>query len=368
MTERVPLSEYLASLPHEVGYQLDERHVAAAAVSADGRPGPLAAVQWDTSVASDRALAEEVAATLARVARNSGYERFLIVGYGPDGAERAGLLSDALLATADLPEPLRVHVDHDTWRVQLPGSEQWSPAQPLPDLSAAAVLEGTPLPASSREELAHRFDPLPEPLYGDVAARDAALFADSAPSFRADVAVRSLHHLAVPGQSDDRDRMATLAHLTAAGPAAVRDAVLVAAADDPARTDALVRTYRAAPEQHRPALATTAAAAVYLGGGQSPAIEAILRHADREGPNAALTRLVEAAKNQGINPHKIRRAIGSSIATQLDEADARWHQSRSSAVRSASFPTTARSVGADAAAAAYRPAPGGRSTGPEVER
>src|SRR5699024_8177393 len=102
---------------------------------------------------------------------------------------------------------------------------------------------------------------------GDVAARDAALFADSAPSFRADVAVRSLHHLAVPGQSDDRDRMATLAHLTAAGPAVVRDAVLVAAADDPARTDAVVRTYRAAPSstarrwrQRRPPRCTSAAA------------------------------------------------------------------------------------------------------------
>lgn len=368
MTEQVRLSDYLASLPHQVGYQLDERHVAAAALSGQGRPGPLAAIEWDTSVIPDRALAEDVAASLARVTRESQHDQFLIVGYGPAGAERARLLSDALLATADLPEPLRVHVDQGTWRMQLPGSSEWSAAQPLPDVDAAAVLDGTPLPAASREDLAHRFDPLPGPLYGDVSRRDATLFADSAPSFRADVAVRSLHYLATPGHSDDLDRMTTLAHLTAAGPAVVRDAVLVAAAADAARTDALVRTYRAAPTQHRAALATTAAAAVYLSGGQSPAVEAILRHADRDGPNASLTRLVEAAKHQGVNPHELRHAIGNSVTAQLDEADARWQQSRSTAVRSASFPTTARNVAADAAAAAYRPAPGGRSTGPDVER
>ena len=368
MTDPLPVSHYLASLPHQVGYHLDERHVVAFAVSKDDHVGPLAAIQWDTSALSERALTEEVAASLARVARDSQHEQFVIVGYGPEGAERAQRLSDALLATADLPEPVHVHVDQGTWRVQPPDSLEWSPAVALPDVSAQAAIDGTPPPAASREELAQRFEPLPQPLYGDISQQDAALFADSAPSFRADVAIRSLHHLAEPGQGDDRDRMATLAHITTANPRAVRDAVIKSAAEDPARTDALVRTYRAAPHEHRAALASSAAAAVFLNGGQPPAVEAILKHADRTGPNANLTRLTEASKQQGRDPHEIRRTISHTVPTQLDRDDAKWEQSRATGMRSASFPPTARTVGVASPTAAQRAARGGRDTGRGVER
>ena len=87
----------------------------------------------------------------------------------------------------------------------------------------------------------------------------ATLLAGSAPSFRADVALRALDQLAAPGP-DDLTRMRTLAHLTAHGSPPVRDAILLAAANDPPKADALVRTYQAAPAEQRPPLATAAAA------------------------------------------------------------------------------------------------------------
>ena len=367
MAEAVPLGDFIASLPYMVGYELTDQHVAAVAVPKETGAGPVAAIHWDTSTSPDRDLAEDVAARLARVARQSGNTQFLLVGYGPSGPDRTNLLAEALLATADLPDPIQVHVADGTWRVRNPDTARWSPARPLPDVSAAAVLRGLPTPAASRDELAHRFDPLPAPLYGEVSAHDAQVFADSAPTFRADVALRILDQLATPG-TDDPSRMATLAHLTATAEPPVRDAILAAAAGDPAKTDVLVRTYQTAPATQRPALATAAATAVYLHGGQSSVVEEILRHADRDGPNARLTALVDAASRRGLNPYEVRHSIAADTAAQLERADADWHRSRTTAVRDASFPTPPRTTEQTPRPSDHRPPPDSRAAGPDMGR
>src|SRR5699024_4495396 len=117
----------------------------------DSRPGVVATLTWDESIAPARDLIETFAGEAVRVARaNDLGTQFLLIGSGPDGAERVHRLGDALLATADLPIPMLVHVQGDAWR-QWAGTD-WSEAQTLPEVRAAAVAAGQSLPAPSRAE------------------------------------------------------------------------------------------------------------------------------------------------------------------------------------------------------------------------
>lgn len=349
MDEALSLPEYLATLPTQLGYRLDERHVAFLTFGTDGRPGMTAAIEWNPAQVPDRDFAEYLAAWLAQAASGREHQQMLIVGYGTQGAERAELLGDALTGTADLQPPVLVQIVDTDWRVQQPHSAALSQFRPLPDLSADLVLAGIPVPASTREDYTRRFEPLPEPLYGTVPARNAAVFENSPPSFLVEVATRSLDHLAAPGQGDDPQRMATLAHLATSSDGAVRDGILVAAYATDGRLDAMVRTFRAAPAELRPDLAAMTAAALYLHGGHSPAARTILRHAEHTGLHQLGT-LVENAMDQGINPMLIRREMEAALPVHLKEADRAWHQIRTPEpdrtpsvqdLRDAAFPTPA---------------------------
>lgn len=338
MSERVSLSDYLAELPYHVGYDLTDQHVVAVGLSASGASGPIAAITWQpTTDQSDRALAENVAATLGNVARHANVEQFLLVGYGPHGRERTALLADALLATVDVPEPVEVHVNRGTFTTLDPERGAWSQPLPLPDLAAAAVIAGQATPTPTRDELMQRYAPTAQPVYAALSETEAAQFATSPPSFHAEVATRVLDQLTRPGHGDDPGRMAVLAHL-ATRDLAVRDTVIIAAAQDPARADALVRTYRGAPPELRAATASVAAAALYLRGATQPAIEELLRHADRDGHHARLTSLIETAVAAGTSPHPLRATLTRTARSALDAADASWHTQRTTTTRQASYP------------------------------
>lgn len=338
MSERVGLGDYLAGLPYLVGYDLTEQHLVAVGLSASGASGPIAAITWQPPAGQgDRDLAESLAATLGNVARSTDVEQFLLVGYGPRGRERTALLADALLATIDVPEPVEVHVDRGTFAALDPERGVWSHPLRLPDVAAAAVVAGESMPARTRDELMQRFAPTARPAYAALSETDAAQFATSPPSFHAEVATRLLDQLATPGHGDDPGRMAVLAHL-ATGDLAVRDTVIAAAAQDPARADALVRTYRGAPAELRGPTASVAATALYLRGATQPAIEEVLRHADRDGHHARLTALIETAVAAGMSPHPLRANLTRTAESALDAADARWHAERTSATRQASYP------------------------------
>ncbi|GAB2471251.1 hypothetical protein [Xylanimonas ulmi] len=335
-----PIGEFLSSIPAQFGYVMNDRHVVAVGMARDGRTGPRIVAEWDQAVASDQDLAEHIAAHVARLAKASPEHKvFLLVGYGRDGAHRAALLRDALLATSALPDPLVAHVVDNTWRVQV-RADAWTTPQDLPDVSAETVLAGLPSPVASRDELVARYQPSPTPAFGDIKERDRALFSASPPSFRAEVATATLDRLTRPAL-DDPNQMAVLAHLTISGPKAVRDAVMLAAAADAEHAAALVRVYRGAPETMRPALATAAGTALFLSGGGSVETEAILVHADRAGDNARLTALVAIAKRSGLNPHALRAELATQTKPALDEADLRWKATLSSSAFPKGGPTGA---------------------------
>lgn len=357
-----PVGEFLATIPAQFGYAMDDRHVVAIGMTRDGHTGPQMVAEWDPSVASEPDLAKYIAAHVARLAKaNPAHNRFLLIGYGPEGARRAAHVRDAVLATVDLPDPLIAHVVDNAWRLQV-ADGAWTPPQDLPDVSAETVLAGIPTPAASRAELAARYEPSPTPTFGDIDERDAAVFASSPPSFRAEVATACLDKLTRPAL-DDPYQMAVLAHLTTTGPKAVRDAVMLAAAADAEHVAALVRVYQGAPETMRPALATAAATAVFLAGGGSVETDAILAHADRTGDNAHLTRLVTTSKKIGLNPHELRTHMATQTKPALDDADLRWKATLTSTAFPPPDPTAARQ-----ATERQRKRRGDRQPGRQVER
>lgn len=323
MSKRVTLGEYLASLPIQLGYELDD-HVVAIPLRA-GEPSLVSSLQWDESAAPGRDLAETFAAEVLSVARaNDLGTQFLLVGYGPAGTQRVQQVTDALLATADLPTPVVAHVEDGQWRQRRAGQE-WSDPSPLPDVRAAAVANGEALPAASRSELGSRYEP-GTVLY-EAGAPQGFIWQAHPPSFRATIVTRNLDQLAQPGHPHDPDRMAMVAHLMITDPI-VRDAGIVAAMNDPARTDALVRVFQASPLEWRSTLATATATALFLNGESSVAAQAVLKHAARTGPSAPLTEMVKLGIDTGMNPQLLRELVDTSTQRDLGEADKRWEELR----------------------------------------
>jgi len=72
------------------------------------------------------------------------------------------------------------------------------------------------------------------------------------------------------------------------------------------------------------------------------AVNAVLAHADRDGPHANLSRLMKTAARVGLNGRDLRAAVTSSFPTDLQSADDRW--TAAAAIRTAhaaAFPAAA---------------------------
>ncbi|MFS0703265.1 DUF4192 family protein [Cellulomonas sp. 179-A 9B4 NHS] len=367
MSDSDPLERYVALLPYTVGYELSDEHVVVVALDAQLVPGPVMPATWPHGT-DTRTAAEAIAAEVVPPARTYEASTLLVIGYGKDGPERAQAVADATLATADLGVPLLVHVDRDTVAVSRPG-EAWTPARPLPDVAAVAVLQGLQAPAASRAELAARMTPDTEPAFAPLTEQAARGARDLEPSLRADAARRALDLLAAPGPSGPQHTtaMSTIAAMVADS-RPVRDAVLLHAAGDAARVDALVRTYRAAPLELRSATAAAAGAALFFNGQHTALVNAVLQHVNPAAPEHRLAELVRASARTGADPRHLRTILLPTAEDGLAKADVQWHSDRASSMRSASFPHTpsaarAPSTGAFAPA---RKATGGRELdGPE---
>lgn len=327
-----PLGVLIGTLPYTVGYTLTDRHVVMAAFGRDGRLGPVACADWTEGEAEGRspmAIAEDLAAALGRVIRSTEYRTVVVIGYGDDGPARTAALADALLGTLDIPEPIQARVDGNAYQVLSP--DGWTPSTPVPDVSAAAVLSGTPPPASSRDELLDRYRPLATPLFGELEQAKVGALEASPPSLRAEVAQRTLALLAMAGD-DDAQQAATLMYL-ATDPTAL-DQIAFSAAQDASYLEALVRTFRAAPEQGRPALAAAAAAATWLAGDSTPHVEALSRYAVVDDGSAArrMATVVEVGMRQSLNPTLVMKAWASELPEHVAQADRRWEAERILAV------------------------------------
>ncbi len=364
MSDSDPLEKYVALLPYTVGYELSDAHVVVVALDARLVPGPVMPATWPDG-ADTRTAAEAIAAAVVPPSRTYEASTLLVIGYGKDGPERAQAVADAALATADLGVPLLVHVDGATVAVSRPG-EAWTPARPLPDVAAAAVLQGLQTPARSRAELTARMTPEAAPAFAALTEQAARNARDLEPTLRAGAARRALDLLATPGPAGPQHTtaMSTVAAMVA-NSRPVRDAVYLHAAGDAGRVDALVRTYRAAPRELRSATAAAAGAALFFNGQHTALVDAVLQHVDPAAPEHRLAELVRASARAGADPHHLRTILLPVAEDGLAKADVQWHSDRASTTRSASFPhapTTARAPATGAVAPA-RKATGGRELG-----
>lgn len=310
------LGAFIAQVPHHVGYELDG-HITVIPVRATGQPVVLATSPWESNLETSDTRAE-FAESVTEVARREGEgERFVIIGWGAGGAQRAELSNDTFLQAARAPDTLLVHVQDGAWRQSVTGAP-WGEWHDLPNLDAYSVSAGRVQPARTRKELGDRYEPGPA-VFADQAPQGLT-WTDHAPRFRAQMAQRTLARLAEPGHGHDPGRMATVAHLMVTD-RAVRDAVLIDAAADRARTDALVRIYQGAPEQLRGSLAAAAGTALYLSGEHPVAAEAVLAHSQDR-----LAELTRTASRLGMNPLTVQKELTVQLETSLSTADETWHQ------------------------------------------
>lgn len=325
------LGAFIAEMPHRAGYELDG-HITVIPVRATGQPVVLATSPWESNLETSDMFAE-FAESVAEVARREGEgERFVIIGWGAGGAQRAELSNDAFHHADVAPETLLVHVQDGAWRQSVTGAP-WGEWHDLPNVDVYAVSAGRVQPARTRKQLGDRYEPGPA-VFPDQAPQGLT-WTDHAPSFRAQMAQRTLVRLAEPGHGHDPGRMATVAHLMVTD-RAVRDAVLIDAAADHARTDALVRIYQGAPEQLRGSLAAAAGTALYLSGEYPVAAEAVLAHSEDR-----LADLTRTASRLGMNPLTVQKELTGQLETSLSAADETWHQQRAThGVRPHPHPTS----------------------------
>lgn len=329
------LGRYVAQLPYAIGHQLGEQHVVVDAHDSDMRPLVHLTIDWNDGPGDDHATAHHNTEYLAMALRKHHVKGLVVTAYGPHGPARAHATAEALEKAFDV-RPLQIHVHDGHARVRNHTTGHWGPATPVTGFVARAALDGQPPPASSRTELLESVTPLPTPLFGHLDATTARKLRGSSPLLQVDVAQRALDNLAT-SRVDDLGQMTLLSHLITTETLA-RDTVLVHAINDHdelmnARTSALVRTFRAAPPDQRPRLATVAAAATFLAAWHTPIVHGLLKHADKD---AELTSLVHQAVRFGVDPRPMRPALTQATERLLAEAETNW---------STSHPTTGRSSG-----------------------
>ncbi|GAA2234063.1 hypothetical protein GCM10010413_36530 [Promicromonospora sukumoe] len=321
------LAEYLAHLPYTIGHQLGDQHVVVGAFDSDLRTIAHAAIDWNDGNGSDDQTAEKITAYLGRVLKPHPVARLIVTAYGPEGPARSQALADAVKDALGL-RTEQIHVQEDFGRLRQSATGTWGPAVRLTGVVPRAALGGRPVPAASREELLESVAPLSVPLFGDIAADRAAALSSSSPLLRAEVAQHAIDTLAT-GPVDDLQQMSVLSHLITTD-IRMRDCALahaIGASDElmGPRTSALVRTFRAAPPDERPELASTAAAAAFLAVWPPPIVHGLLRYANE---SSGLTTLVTRAIEAGVDPRPMRPGIARASQDQLTRLEDDWTAQR----------------------------------------
>jgi len=317
------LASYVAQLPYAIGHQLGDQHVVVGAYGAQMKPLANLTIDWNDGPGDDHATAQDNTEYLAMALRKHHVAGLIVTAYGPHGPARSHATADSLEEAFGV-RPLQVHVHDGHARVRNNTTGHWGKATPVTGFVARAALNGQPTPASSRIELLESVTPLPTPLFGRLDTSTATKLRGSSPLLQVEIAQRALDNLAT-NRVDDLGQMTLLAHLITTETLA-RDTVLVHAISDhddlmDARTSALVRTFRAAPPDQRPQLATVAAAATFLAAWHAPIVHGLLHHADKD---AELTSLVSHAIRFGVDPRPMRPALTQATKQILVEAETTW--------------------------------------------
>ncbi len=315
---------FIATIPYSLGYQPSESNILAIPLADDGTVKEIAVLKWN----NDPDVAFRLSDTLAHAYRGVGVERYVLIGYGPEGGMRAQRLDNLLVTAHDADASVLIHVDNGIMCVKMPDDRDWSARTPLPDVAAEHALAGHIAPAASLEEMTHRYEPLEQPLIAELPAEAARTLNRLSPALRAEIAVRALDQLAEP-HGNDVGKMATLAHLISAAEPVVRDVILVDATRTEARAEVLAFVFRAAPLQLRVAIAPVAAGAMYMTGYPQQAIAKVLETVEPNGPNARLGELLKLSIRAGIPPATMRDGLPNvEVRAALHDADKAWQEAR----------------------------------------
>lgn len=315
------LGQYLALLPSSVGHDLTDQDLVVAAFDRDGRTIAHAAVRWNPD-SPHHNVADDLAHHLAdSLERQDEIARMLVIEYGPARRGRAAWLVNALHELFPV-TPGQIQVQDDTWRTQALTADGWGPAHPLPHDVPAADLPELTVTARAFDQTLNPADPLTTPLFDPLDPDPTTSPEHSSPRARTRIALQAFKRLSA-GRPDDPTQMQLLAHLICSD-ITVQDAVIghaVTGRQRHARTDALVRTFRAAPPTQRPAMAITAATAAFLTQWPRRPVLRLLRHAEAFKP---LTALVSTAIERQIHPDDLRHVIVHAARRALEQVDASW--------------------------------------------
>ena len=317
----VGLGQYLALQPGWIGEEPTDLDMKVAAFDDHGRTVAHAAAFWDLTAKDD-----DLTDTISRhvqdiLPREIEVARLLVIGYGPSGPYRAEALAATLHQRFDI-EPARVQVADGFWRTPPVPGGAWMPARSLPPAPPQLDLANVTVSATVLDGLTEAVTPLDAPLFDPLDPVGAMKLLRSSPVQRAAVARQAQYHLS-EGPLDDPALMQVLAHLISSD-VVIRDVAVGYAVSSDERqwhVDALVRTFRAAPAELRPALASPAATGVYFAGWQRQLVHRLLDHA---APLDPLAVMLSRALVDGINPYPLREALETTAERALHRTQATW--------------------------------------------
>lgn len=322
-------ADVLGLIPGLLGYQPGSDHAVVIGIRHDGMLHATAGITWIAPIGDGHAFADNMAAQLGTGWCSEPDLTTTVVGYGHHAQERAMLLGDAL-EDRDLPVVALYAIRGGRYQV-MDDDGRWTTPQPVPDTGEALCAFAGLNPAASRDAMLTRYDPHPEPTWTLPGWTGLAA---QPPSQRADRAHTLIADLAAARGTRDPAKLAELAALTLSS-VAVRDAVLQYGAVDADHSQVLVDMYRGAPESCRGDLAVLAATTELLGTGNTPASQHILSHADPQGRNAELGRLIQLAITTNFDPRRLRLPE-IALTEALGIADQQWeHDRRHAALRDA---------------------------------
>lgn len=195
------IARTVANTPTLIGYEPADDEFA---IHIEGDRYTFLTAQWDHQL-SDLENAEAVSDYIRKVCADDNPAHALIIGYGPQGGDRAAAIKDAIGGTwNDPPRMGDIHAEDGHYRAT--SSEHWYPTPPRsPELGA----RGMPNPAPSRETLYARFAPLDEPLFQPLTPAAEHRLDRLPPGLKADIITN--HITALAEQPDNRRMQAELA-------------------------------------------------------------------------------------------------------------------------------------------------------------
>lgn len=300
-------AQLAATIPNMLGYHPSAEHVAVVALN-NGSFSEIASAEWVSELGEAQQFAALVAEQLYE-AMGGAASRFITVGYGEEGRDRALLLEDALRQ--------RGVEKTDAWSVQgdqlsiFLGKSGWSAPVGLDAAISTdyAIATGS-TPAASKDDLARAYQPARESDQAQLPTDLQDRVRTMAPSQLYELGSRALS-AAVASKTGMTTEQAAAVALAVASHDAIRDKMVADCIGNPTRAERLVDAFRVADDARRPATAEAAAAAMFLNEASPVAIDAITKWAGK-----GMGSLVREASQRGVSG----KAFGAHLSgVDLDQ-------------------------------------------------